>query len=133
MAGGQACRAKYKTKEDLQAAIDSYFNYCDDNKEPYTVTGLALSVGLTRDQLIRYSCKDEFMDTIREAKQRCEAYAEKKLFSGGGVAGVIFSLKNNWGWRDQLDVGPDQNQAGNIKNITDDELDAEIKRLSGEK
>ena len=37
----------------------------------------------------------------------CEQFAEERLYSGGTVAGVIFNLKNNWGWKDvkQTEIG----------------------------
>ncbi|MBT8341055.1 MAG: DNA-packaging protein [Desulfatitalea sp.] len=125
---------KYENEDDLKLAIDKYFDSCNEEgkEKPFTVTGLALAVGLSRRQLIEYSNREKFPNTIKVAKQICEQHAEEFLYSGKNTSGAIFSLKNNWGWRDQLDVGPDQSQAENIKKLTDDELEAEIKRVSSE-
>lgn len=48
--------------------------------------------------------KKAFSHTIKEAKERCEAYAEEQLFIGKNPHGVQFSLKNNFGWRDKNEI-----------------------------
>ena len=35
---------KYKTPEAMQKKIDAYFVQCDEEKKPYTVTGLTLAL-----------------------------------------------------------------------------------------
>jgi hypothetical protein len=47
---------------------------------PYTVTGLALWLNTTRQTLLDYQNKDEFFDTIIQAKQRIKNYAAERLF-----------------------------------------------------
>lgn len=117
---------KYKTVEELQAAIDAYFEHCggeilrdDDgtpafnkfgqpviiNDKPPTVTGLALSLGFnSRQALLNYQVKKQFNDTITRAKARCEEYAETRLFDRDGFNGARFSLTNNFkGWSDKPD------------------------------
>ena len=93
----------YKTPEEMQKAIDEYFRECDTNNDPYTVTGLALALGMSRQALINYENRDEFVDTIKKAKQRVEAYIEKKMY-GNNVTGLIFNLKNNFGWVDRQEI-----------------------------
>ncbi len=66
----------------------------------------------TRDLLIDYTDKDEFSDTIKKAKARVEAFNEQRLF-GNNVTGVIFNLKNNFGWKDKTEV--DQNMSGALE------------------
>ena len=34
---------------------------------------------------------------------KCQQYAEEFLFVGKNAAGVIFNLKNNYGWRDKTE------------------------------
>lgn len=102
---------KFKSAEELQEKIDAYFadmatpRYAGDNVwfEPITITGLALALGTTRELLCNYEERDEFHDTIKQAKLRCENYAEKHLFNGKSPTGAIFALKN-YGWRDNQDV-----------------------------
>ena len=95
---------KYKTKEELQEAIDNYFIMCDEQKRPYTITGLGLAVGLDRQQLLEYGERDEFVDTIKNAKQKVHNFVEEHLFCSGITTGVIFNLKNNFGWQDKTEV-----------------------------
>lgn len=67
---------------------------------PPTVTGLALALGFTsRQALLNYQAKPEFVDTITRAKARVEQYAEERLFDRDGSNGAQFSLRNNFkGW-----------------------------------
>jgi len=109
MAGGRPL--KFKTVAELQQAIDAYF---EDMKtvlytnaegvpiyEPLTITGLALALDTTRQTLMEYQERDEFVDTIKKAKTRIENYAEKRIF-GNAPTGAIFALKN-YGWRDKTE------------------------------
>ena len=67
---------------------------------PPTVTGLALALGFTsRQALLNYQAKPDFVDTITRAKARVEQYAEERLFDRDGSNGAQFSLRNNFkGW-----------------------------------
>ena len=111
---------KYKTVEELQAAIDAYFEDCRGelltgrdgspiigrNGEPViigahppTVTGLALALGFTgRKQLLDYQGRKAFCNTITRAKARCEEYAESRLYDRDGARGAQFSLEHNFRW-----------------------------------
>jgi len=93
---------KFASLPKLRAAIDAYFAKCDKTKEPYTITGLALALKTSRETLMNYEKREQFFDTIKEAKVKVENYAEKKLFAGN-PAGPIFSLKN-FGWTDKQQV-----------------------------
>ena len=99
---------KYATPEKMQIAIDAYFDSCFDadeetgkrvQVEPFTITGLALALDLTRQGLCEYEAKEAFSDTIQKAKLRVEQYAEKSVFTARNPAGAIFILKNH-GWSD---------------------------------
>jgi DNA-binding XRE family transcriptional regulator len=70
---------------------------------PYTITGLALALGTSRQTLVNYEKKEAFFDTIKESKIRCEHFNEQFLF-GGNVTGIIFNLKNNYNWQDKTEV-----------------------------
>lgn len=127
---------KYKTVDALQAAIDAYFEDCqgkplvDDSgnavtdkygepviigAHPPTVTGLALALGFsTRQSLLNYQGRKQFLDTITRAKARCEEYAESRLFDRDGARGAQFSLEHNFRWLDQ-----DKDAAGEVQIIDD--------------
>jgi hypothetical protein len=117
---------KYKTPEEMQRAIDLYFIACkshqsgdeklledlteeelliiNDIDDFYpTVTGLALALDLTRQSLIDYEHKDEFLDTIKRAKTKIEAAVEQRLYLPNAT-GSIFNLKNNFGWKDKTET-----------------------------
>ena len=119
-AGGRP--PKYKTKEEIQVLIDNYFKQCDLNNEPYTVTGLALSLDMSRQDLINYSNKEEFFDTIKKAKLKVENYLEKRLIKDSSCTGIIFNLKNNYGWKDkQENINVGVSYEDYIKRVEDEE------------
>ena len=89
-AGGRP--PKYKNKKELQKKIDKYFRECDEEHEPYTVTGLGLALDMSRQDLINYSNKEEFFDTIKNAKQKVENYLEKRLIKDSSATGIIRRL-----------------------------------------
>ena len=120
---------KYKSVKAMQKQIDKYFDSClpkpvKDEKgkvlvdksgnpvfmpgRPPTITGLALALGFTsRQGLLNYQAKDEFVDTVTRAKARVEQYTEERLFDSSGANGAKFSLANNFkGWteKSQKDV-----------------------------
>ncbi len=99
--GGQP--PKFNSVEELQAKIDRYYSECEAKELPYTITGLCLALDITRQTLLNYQNKDEYFDTIKKAKLKCENYAEQQLFTGKNVAGVIFNMKNNYGWVDKIE------------------------------
>ena len=106
---------KYGTLEALQEAIDGFFVKCDQKEKPYTFTGLALEMGLSRQSLLNYSHKEPFFDTIKAARLKVEAYNEELLIGGRPATGIIFNLKNNFGWED-LQKNENKNDGGlNIK------------------
>lgn len=108
----------YETPEDLQEAIDEYFNdvptrtiYVSDKtiEMPIvTITGLTLALGFCdRASFYDYEKKGEFSHTIKTARLRVENDYEMQLRSSHqGQAGVIFGLKN-LGWSDKQDEAQD--------------------------
>lgn len=95
---------KYKTVEELQKAIDDYFAYCDENVKPYTISGLALFLGVDRKTILNYSNREEFSPLIKNAKLKVQTMLEENLYRLGNNSGVIFNLKNNYGWKDTVEV-----------------------------
>lgn len=97
---------KYATSDEMQAVIDKYFEtdaYLgtgDSRIFAPTVEGLAYALDLTRQGLLEYGEKDEFSDTVKKAKQRIAIALEQRLY-GQAVTGIIFNLKNNFGWKDK--------------------------------
>jgi hypothetical protein len=85
---------KFKTAAELDLAIQTYFDECDPHiikhmeatgfnehgetmwkersimseQRPYTMSGLARALGISRQTLLDYSERDEFLDSIQAAK-----------------------------------------------------------------
>lgn len=111
MAGGRP--KLWNTKEELEKAINGFWDYCEQKQVVPTLSRLAVFCDCDRSTLRDYSSDDEFSPTIKKAKTMIESYQEEFLFSGKSVAGAIFSLKNNYGWEDKTQQ--EQNILGEIK------------------
>ena len=71
-------------------------------QKPYTVSGLAAWLGCDRRTLLNYENRDVFFPTIMAAKQKIEAWQESCLYDKDRpTRGVIFSMANNFGWKDK--------------------------------
>ena len=106
---------KFNSAKKMQEAIDNYFDDCDYKEEPQTMSGLANALGMTRQSLVNYAKRDKFFDTLKKAKSIVEEDQEKRLIMGRNVTGVIFNLKNNFGWRDkaEMDVNAEEETVAN--------------------
>jgi len=111
----------YNNCLDLEAAIEMYFEECDEGevrevydtksksvkkivqKLPYTMAGLSRVCGFaTRNALWEYEQKGEFSDTVKRARQRIEEQRNVRMLTGDAAAvPSIFDLKNNFGWVDK--------------------------------
>lgn len=109
-------RCKYKTPEELVEIITNYFKDCDKRRKPYTVSGLALYIGLTTQRLRDYE-KDykgtEYAEIIERAKQTIEAYTAEATFDNKKFQGAKFNLQNNFGWAEKQDT----NLSGEVTEI----------------
>ncbi len=112
----------FTSVEELQKKIDEYFDYCDNrlkriwkektaeeitvsDPEPYTMSGLAYELGLSRQALINYEKRDEFVDAIKRARQRVERDVEMRMNGKDTFTpGLIFNAKNNFGWKDKSET-----------------------------
>lgn len=107
MPGGRPL--KYQSVEELDAAITKYFKDKSEAKMPFTVSGLALALDISRQTFLNYSEREEFMDSLSRAKQFCEDYAESMLFVGRNPSGAQFALQNNYaGWKDVKRLAGDE-------------------------
>ena len=126
---------KYTNPKDLENTIQTYFEQMRAEKRPLTITGLCIAVGFkSRQTLLDYEEKEQYGHLIREAKMRCQNYAEELLFQNRNVYGVIFNLTNNYGWRNRMDVVTegkyDKRLADDIRSMTSDDVDKRFKKLS---
>lgn len=99
----------FESVEELEEAINQYFETeafigeGEDRQYAPTMSGLALALGVDRKTITNYANKDEFFPTIKRARAKVEIALEQRLY-GQSVTGVIFNLKNNFGWEDKRDL-----------------------------
>lgn len=94
----------YTNVEDMEKDIQKYFKDCDDNGKPYTMSGLAYALDMSRQSVINYSKNDEFFDTIKKAREKVEQQLEENALIGKSNATfTIFNLKNNFNWKDTIE------------------------------
>lgn len=138
---GKGGRPKaFNSPEELQTLLDQYFEYCDnevetitDNKgnvktmhKPYTMTGICVYLDISGETWSDYSKKPEFSETIKKARKRVENYCEEYTMAGRlNPIFSIFSLKNNFGWVDKIDV----NTTTSSDQLSQDDIKAKLDTL----
>lgn len=122
-------KRKYADPEELRKKAEEYFESCFGIKyykghpmfdadgeplrgqvEPYTLSGLARFLGISRGTLRNYELKSkaglippEYYEVIQEARARVEEYAEKRLYDRDGSTGARFVLEAGFGWMTEKD------------------------------
>lgn len=88
---------RFKTLDELLYRINEYFDTMKLHEKPYTISGLALWLGVTTTTLKRWETDygdTVYTDIIKFAKQRVENYAEESLYDNRKVSGAKFVLEN---------------------------------------
>lgn len=115
-------RLKYQTIKKLKEAVEEYFDDVRKNEKRPTMSGLALHLGLSRQGLLDYANRDGYGQVVQWAKQRVEVSFEEALY-GTSVSGVIFNLKNNFGWKDKQEIEQHNTHKVDMSNLSDEELE----------
>jgi len=130
----------FNSPEELQGLLDEYFDYCDNNVEvitdnkgntktihkPYTMTGICVYLDISGETWSDYSKKPEFSETIKKARKKVENYCEENTITGRlNPIFSIFSLKNNFGWVDKIDV----NTTTSSDKLTNDDIQAKLSEI----
>ncbi len=133
---------KYDSPEEMQRIIDLYYLACrchqtgdatmleglptedlliinDIVDVVPTISGLAYILGMTTQAFRDYEKKDEFLCTVKKSKQRVEMSLEQRL-AGNAVTGSIFSLKNNFGWKDKTETDINLNSVDLSEKTTEE-------------
>ncbi len=122
--------ALYETPEQLQAAVDQYFEGCEgellyDKKgnpltdrqgnqrrggKPPTVSGLSMALGFKDRQTFSRQRRRSlaFNDVVLEARSRIEEFWERALFNGDTYLGAVFMLVLCFGWNRSDTTDPQQ-------------------------
>ena len=66
--------------------------------------GLVNYLGLDKDTVQKYGKMDGFSVSYKKVLSVIEAYTADLLQTKNNVAGVIFTLKNNFGWQDKKEL-----------------------------
>lgn len=112
---------KYDSVEEVQKIIMEYLEEYNTPENPPTMTGLAMSLGLSRTGLLEYSRKDLFSNSIKRARAFVEEINERMLITKKtSPIGNIFNLKNNFGWRDDKQIVVEHK---NIARIMESEVE----------
>lgn len=110
----------FKSVEEVEEKINAYFNYCEEKEKPYTMSGLAYYLEVSRQTLVNYSYEDEYFDTIKKARDRVQMQLEENALSNkANPTFTIFNLKNNFDWKDKIEHSSSEveNINKNISNI----------------
>lgn len=124
MPGGRPPR--FSNCLDLDAAIQLYFEECEENRERPTITKLALALGYSdRQSLYDNEKNSAFSCIIKRARLIVESKYEDLLCSGSNPTGAIFALKN-MGWSDKQEIA----HSGHIA-ATKEQRDASVAAALG--
>lgn len=128
----------FNSPEEMQEKINEYFAFCDTQKEiiatdkgntkviqkPYTISGLCVFMGITKETISQYAKKPEYAPIIAQAKARVENYCEENTMAGKlNPIFSIFSLKNNFGWTDRVEI----NTNSSPEQLTPEEIQRQLK------
>lgn len=113
----------YTSVKKMEQDIEQYFKMCDEKEKPYTMSGLAYALDMDRRSLLNYSKDEQFFPTIKKAKEKVEQQLEENALMGkANSTFTIFNLKNNFSWRDTVEIKNDDE----LSKL--DELLGEIKK-----
>lgn len=84
-----------------------------------SIIKLAAYLKVNRDTVWDYSKRDGYGDTIKRAKEKIESYLEDRLY-GNNVTGIIFNLKNNYGWKDRQEIDANINVTKGLEDWLDE-------------
>lgn len=142
--------AMFQTPEQMQEAIDAYFDSCKPkfltingktildktgmpviDFNPPTTAGLALSLGFeSRQSLYDYAKREGFSYIVIRARTRIEADREKDICAGRNVEGSKFHLANMSGWKAEQEKKHDISVNASISNFSVDKF---LEKFNAEK
>jgi hypothetical protein len=105
---------KFETPEELESAIQAYFDEMSKTNGIITISGLAYFLGfVSRQSIYDYKERDAFSYILKRATLFVESCYESKL-SGTTPTGAIFALKN-MGWKDKVETGFTDNDGKDVQ------------------
>lgn len=118
--------AKYPTGEQIKNVRGEPIRYTVFAKPP-SLQELWLKLGISKKTWCNYANSEDpsYQWVTQWAKANVEAYLAGKILEGGkGVQGIIFTLKNNFGWREktEIEVGEETRNALSANMTMEDKL-----------
>lgn len=118
-------RHKKYTPVRLRNKIVEYFAKCEQKGTPPTVTGLTVHLKISRETFYSYAREEETKDILETARYLLENWLEERLvMARHNPTGIIFALKNRFGWKDVQTVET------NTSDVSEEELLAKIAALA---
>lgn len=121
-AEGNDYALKYKDEKELSKGIEEYFEDCDKREKPYTMSGLANWLGITRQTLINYGKGEKYFTLIKKAKEKVQQQIEENILDGTfNTTAGIFNLKANYKWDDgnKVNVNINHPKTEKVEDIVD--------------
>lgn len=95
----------FNSVEELESKIKDYFEYCNKENKPYTMSGLAYYLDVDRKTIVNYTKDEEYFPTIKKARDRVQMQLEENaLMNISNSTFTIFNLKNNFDWKDRIET-----------------------------
>lgn len=103
-------KVKFSDLGDVKRRVGSYLTACQEAAAIPTMSGLALSFGVTRQAIYKFvnehkeSASAEYLETVRELMADCLVSAG--LGKSTDAAVTIFILKNHHNYADRVEIAP---------------------------
>ena len=95
----------FNSVEELEEKINKYFEYCNKENKPYTMSGLAYYLDVDRKTIVNYTKDEDYFPTIKKARDRVQMQLEENaLLNKSNPTFTIFNLKNNFDWKDKIET-----------------------------
>lgn len=114
----------FKSVEELEEKIEKFYDWCEERERPLTLSRLAVFLDVDRRTLVNYAEKDQYFPTIKKVRERIQADMEERAMVGASNATFsIFSLKNNYGWKDKIETeNVNTNKNIDVSNLSNEQL-----------
>ena len=129
----------FNSVEELESKINNYFEYCNKENKPYTMSGLAYYLDVDRKTIVNYTKDEDYFPTIKKARDRVQMQLEENaLLNKGNPTFTIFNLKNNFDWKDKIETNAENfeqinkslhNIANLINNPVEDRTEDSINEI----
>lgn len=108
---GKGNPRRWRSAKELQAAVDQYFEDCQQNHRVPSVAGLALALGfMSRQALYRYTDRenenssDDYVTIITRAKLMIEEENIQLAYIRDASPGARFILQNGFNYAEKRDI-----------------------------